>query len=138
MKTYRPGQFYVVIIYILVILVGLGCIGIFQRPVQAEDVENLAKQVRSAISASQRAMFSRKFEEAQEQLNKAADLIQQIKTADPEYSQLTTLENQYQKQLKDLEKTLAQKRSCRTNARSGRDWRGRNCSGSQCSRSSGQ
>ena len=109
MKTYRPEGFHIVIRYIVIIFVACGCIGLLQTSIQAQDVKDLAKQTRSAISASQRAMFSRKFEEAQEQLNKAAEMIQQIKTADPEYSQLTTLENQYRKQLKDLEKRLPKK-----------------------------
>lgn len=106
MKFYQPEQCHNVAIYILVLLVGIGLVLTFQMSVLAQDVKTLAKEADKAVSASQRAMFSRKFEEAQKELEKAADLIEQIKAADPDFAQLKTLESKYAKQQKDLEKRL--------------------------------
>lgn len=72
----------------------------------SEDLQALAKEANSVLGASQRAMFSSKFEEAQEGLKKAAELIEKIKAADPAFNQLKSLEGKYEKQKKDLEKRL--------------------------------
>lgn len=106
MKFFQTGQFHSIFTCMVVLFIGVGFVVTSQTPAPAQDVDTLAKQAKSAISASQRAMFSRKFEEAQEQLNKAANLLEQLKAADPNYSQLSTLENQFQKQKSDLEKRM--------------------------------
>jgi hypothetical protein len=106
MKFYQPEQCYNVAMYILVLLLGLGLVLTFQMSVLAQDVKTLAKEADKAIRNSQRAMFNSKFEEAQKELEKAADLIEQIKAADPDFAQLKTLQSKYEKQKKDLEKRL--------------------------------
>lgn len=99
MKTLRTT-------WLVILVLGCGFLAVTQSAVFAQDADALAKQARSAIKASQRAMFSRKFDDAQKQLATAADLLEQLKAADPDYPQLSTLENQFQKQQKDLEKRL--------------------------------
>ncbi|HOP48789.1 MAG TPA: hypothetical protein PK874_14120 [Desulfobacteraceae bacterium] len=71
-----------------------------------QDVKKLASDAGKAISASQRAMFSRKFDDAQKELSKAADIIEQIRAADQDFSQLNSLQSKYEKQKADLEKRL--------------------------------
>ncbi len=75
-------------------------------PAAAQDVKSLARQANNEIRTSQRHMFSRKLEEAKAALDKARDLIDQIKAADPAFSQLKSLESKYAKQEKDLGKKL--------------------------------
>ena len=71
-----------------------------------DDPTTMAKETNKELRDSKRMMFSRKFEESKTHLDKAAKLIQKIKTADPAFQQLKGLESKYAKQKKDLEKRL--------------------------------
>ena len=106
MKTYQLTHYHAVMTRILVVLLGIGLLWAFQMPVLAQDVKTLAKDANKALRNSQRAMFSGKFEESQAELKKAADLIEQIKAADPNFSKLKSLEGKYKKQEADLAKRL--------------------------------
>lgn len=106
MRICQCGELRPIITCILILSVGFGVLMVSQTPVASQDLDALARQAKNAISASQRAMFSSKWTEAQEQLDKAAELIEQLKTADPNYAQLATIENQFKKQQADLEKRL--------------------------------
>lgn len=81
---------------------------------QAQDVKTLAKEANNELRNSQKMMFNGKMEEAQEHLNNAAELIEKIKTLDPNFNQLKSLERKYEKQKKDLEKRLGKKTSSGT------------------------
>ena len=70
------------------------------------DLEGLAKEVDKELGSAQRNYFNGKHEEAFEQLTKIAEIIDQIKTADPEYAQLVTLESKFDKQRKQVETKL--------------------------------
>lgn len=72
----------------------------------AQDVKELAKQANNEIRQSQRMMFNGKLEESLQHLQQAAELLEQIKAADPDFSQLKSLQSKYDKQKKDLDKRL--------------------------------
>jgi len=72
----------------------------------AQDVKELAKEVNNELRQSQRMMFDGKLEESLQHLQKAAELLEQIKAADPGFSQLKSLQSKYDKQKKDLDKRL--------------------------------
>ena len=76
----------------------------FIAQVSAADADGLYKEADKAIRNSQRAMFNGKMEESRELLNKAGELIEQIKAADPGDSRLKTLESKYAKQAGDLDR----------------------------------
>ena len=71
-----------------------------------DDSTVLAREANKELRNSQRMMFSRKFEESRTHLDKAAELIEKIKTADPDFQQLKGLESKYARQKKDLDKRL--------------------------------
>ena len=70
------------------------------------DLEGLAKEADKELGSAQRNYFNGKHEEAFDQLTKVAEIIGQIKTADPEFAKLATLESKFDKQRKDVEKKL--------------------------------
>lgn len=74
------------------------------RPVRAEDAQQLIKDADKALRTAERNMFSGKHDQAQEELDKAADLIEKAKGADPENTRIKSLETKYAKLSKDLEK----------------------------------
>ena len=76
---------------------------VFGPQAVAADADALHKEADKAIRNSQRAMFNGKMEESRDLLNKAGELIEQIKAADPGYSRLKTLESKYAKQARDLD-----------------------------------
>jgi hypothetical protein len=77
-------------------------------PAPTQDVSGLAREADKALRASQRAMFSGKLEAAQTDLDAAAELIEQIKRAAPDSSQLKGLEGKHAKQKGDLDRRLPQ------------------------------
>jgi len=92
-----------------IIILGLFVTGLLlsmSLPAMAQDANALAKEANKALRDSQRMMFNRKFEESQQLLDKAAELIEKIKAIDPNFKQLKSLEGKYEKQKKDLEKRL--------------------------------
>ena len=74
--------------------------------VDDEDLKTLAKEADKNLRDAQRVMFNGKLEESQELLTKAAESIEQIKKADPNFARLKGLESKYEKQKKDLERRL--------------------------------
>ena len=89
---------------LIVFFLGLVFIGGFW--VLAQDADALAKQASAELRAAERSMFSGKIQEAQQQLLKAGELIEQLKAADPEHRNLRSLENKYTKLQKDIERRL--------------------------------
>ncbi len=72
----------------------------------AQDVKQLAKEAGNEIRQSQRMMFNGKLDEAAQHVHNAAELLEQIQAADPDFAQLKTLQNKYNKQKKDLDRRL--------------------------------
>ena len=75
-------------------------------PAMAQDADQLAKDANNELRSGERAMFSSKFDEALASLNKAKELIDQIKSLDPGHSKLSTLESGYERLERDLSRRM--------------------------------
>jgi hypothetical protein len=92
----------------MVIMVGLFVIGIVLSlnlaALAQEDAKALAKDANQELRTSESLVFKGQLEEAQTHLNTAGELIAKLKSVDPNFSQLKTLEQKYAKLQKELEK----------------------------------
>ncbi len=105
-KTNSSAGFETVPAFLLFVLafLAVALLPAFIAQVSAADSDALYKEADKAIRNSQRAMFNGKMEESRDLLNKAGELIEQIKAADPGYSRLKTLESKHAKQAGDLDR----------------------------------
>jgi hypothetical protein len=91
-----------------VVVIGLFAIGLFlslnlAAPAQ-EDAKTLAKDANQELRTVESLVFKGQPDEAQTHLKTAGELIAKLKSVDPNFSQLKTLEQKYAKLQKDLEK----------------------------------
>ena len=71
-----------------------------------ESVDELIKKANSDLRKAQNLMFSGKNDESSKLLKEVAKTLEEIKSADPENSQLKSLQGKYDKQKKDVDKKL--------------------------------
>ena len=72
----------------------------------SQDAAALVRQANTELRTSQRHMFSGKFEQAAEELKKAAASIEQLEATDPNHAQVKSLKQKYDRQKKDLDKRM--------------------------------
>ena len=75
-------------------------------PLRSADVNALIKQADNDLRISQNHMFNGRHQEASALLDKAAELIREIKQADPANSRLKLLEQKYARQRRDVDRRL--------------------------------
>lgn len=80
------------------------------------DPDALVKRAKTELRAAQRNMYNGKKEEADEQLKNARSLIDQVTAADPENKNLKTLNNQYDRTRKDLDKRMGKSQTTPSSA----------------------
>jgi hypothetical protein len=72
----------------------------------AQDAKTIAKNAGNELRISQRKMFSKKYQDAKAHLDKAKELFEQLKKADPDSIQVKILTSKIAKQEKDLNKRM--------------------------------
>jgi DNA repair exonuclease SbcCD ATPase subunit len=76
-----------------------------------DTTKDLASEANKALRNSQQSMFNGKLDESQTLLNQASELVEKLKSVDPDYSQLKSLESKLAKQQSDLERRMPKKES---------------------------
>ena len=85
------------------------CVLLVCMPAGAADVKSLKKEAEKELRNSQKMMHNGKFEESLQLLEKAGELLEQMKAADPDAVEVKIVEGKYAKQKKDLERRMPKK-----------------------------